>query len=96
MTDTYELPEVTDAQIDVLWEQYVGIGMGLQGRLFARAILLQHSLQMRSYGQECARVERERAAKVCEAIASKWRAEDPNDPSGFMTAEECAAAIRNG
>jgi hypothetical protein len=45
--------------------------------------------QMRAYGEQCAKAERERAAKRCEVIA--WR---ENHSADYSYAEECAAAIR--
>lgn len=38
-----EQSSITDAQIDVLWEHYGGVGMGLQARQSARAVLAQQA-----------------------------------------------------
>ena len=47
--------------------------------------------QMREYGESCARMAREEAAKVCEKLAEEgygdWKHATPTD---------CAAAIRKG
>lgn len=52
--------------------------------------------QMRAYGEQCILMERERCAKVCEALGG----EEFEDPSGQRrrvepSADDCAAAIRS-
>lgn len=53
--------------------------------------------QMLAYGEERARVERERAAKVCEAYSERIESITDHFQRGkSVGALECAAAIRDG
>lgn len=92
MTDTYELPplpELPDGDIDA---PTTTDGEGYSGQAM-------HAYAM-AYGQECARLavkaERERAGKLCEAIANGWISGKEFGLSGPEVAHMIAAAIRKG
>jgi hypothetical protein len=89
MTDTYELPELPELPEGRVLTGSTALWVESEPSLTAFT-----ADQMREYGLECARLERERCAAICDIIEVTQEIDNGAANSGGAAA--CAAAIRAG